>query len=181
MLKRICIKIAHLVFGIRRFQDKHIKKIAKRIRNKKILELGSGKKVNGKYAYSARNLFDDSNYFLMSDIVPEYGHKIIDITKTNFKEKWDIILCLNVLEHVFDFKTAINNLYNAVKPNGLVLIMVPAYYPLHDEPNDYWRFTEHALRKILNKFNIKIKRLGLRKYPFAYFVIAAKNKKGDIR
>lgn len=173
---RLSIIIAHLVFGIRRFQNKHIKRIANSIKNKKVLELGSGKKINGKYPYSARKFFDNSNYFLMSDINGEYGHKHIDVLSMKFDKEWDLILCLNVLEHVFDFRKTIDNIYKALKLQGKAVILVPGYYPLHDEPYDYWRFTEHALKKLLYKFEIKIDVLGLRIYPIAYFIVAYKKE-----
>jgi len=173
---KLSISIAHFLFGIRRFQNRNIKNIAKKIRNKKILELGSGKKINGKYTYSVKRFFDNSNEFIMSDINPKFGHKTIDITKLDVKHKFDVILCLNVLEHVFDFRKAIDNLYNALKPEGIALIVVPAYYPLHDEPRDYWRFTEHALKKLFSKFSINIKICGLRKYPIGYFLVAKKKQ-----
>lgn len=171
MLKTILIKIVHLIFGIRRFQNKHIKDIAKNTEYKKILELGSGKKVGNKYPYSMKKFFNNSNKFIMSD-VKDYGHKIIDATKMNYKDEFDIILCLNILEHIFDYKKAIKKIYKAIKPEGEVYILVPAFYPLHDEPNDFQRFTIHGLRKLFSDYYIFcIKTLGIKKYPIAYFVI----------
>ena len=66
-------------------------------------------------------------------------------------------------------------LHTALKENGIGIIFVPGFYPLHDEPDDYWRFTEHSLKKLLKDFRkIKIKHSGLRQYPFAYYVEAYK-------
>lgn len=82
---------------------------------------------------------------------------------------------MNVLEHVFDFHKAIENTYRALKPNGIAIIFIPVFYPFHDEPADYWRFTEHSMRKLLQSFSqITIKYLGIRQYPFAYYIEAAK-------
>ena len=79
---KVSILLAHAVFGIRRFQNREIKKIAARTRGKKILEIGSGKKVDGKHYYSMKGVFDSSNEFVQSDINKEYGHQVIDITST---------------------------------------------------------------------------------------------------
>lgn len=145
------------------------------MKNKRILEVGSGKCINGLYQYSAKQFFDISNEFIQSDINPEFGHKILDVTKMRYKEEFDIILCMNVLEHVFDFHNAVKNIYMALKPDGVALIFVPVFYPLHDEPMNYWRFTEHSLRKLLEKFkDVEIRYSGLRRYPFAYFIKAIK-------
>ena len=143
--------------------------------DRRILELGSGPLVSGEYKYSYKYLFDDSNEFIQSDIVEEYGHMVVDVTNMNFEAEFDIIICTNVLEHVFDFQKAIFNIHRALKPSGVALIFVPGFYPLHDEPYDYWRFTEHSIRKLLNNFTqVVIKHYGLREYPFAYYIEAIK-------
>lgn len=175
MKKDVFRNIAHFIFRVRQFNNKCIKSFAKGVENKRILELGSGKKYKGWYYYSAKQFFDNSNEFIQSDIVQEYGHKIIDVTKADYENEFDIILCMNVLEHVFDLHTAIENIYKALKPNGIVIIFVPAFYPLHDEPTDYWRFTEHSIRKLLQKFGeVTIKHSGIRQYPFVYYIEATK-------
>lgn len=157
------------------FKDKCLKEFAKSAGSKRILELGSGKPCRGSYPYSSRHLFDASNEFIRSDVVREYGHKLVDVTKMKYKSEFDIILCTNVLEHVFDFSLAIKNIRNALKPGGIALIYVPGFYPLHDEPYDYWRFTEHSLRRLLKEFSsVRLRHSGLRQYPFGYFVEAVK-------
>jgi len=159
--------IKNLIFNTNRFKEDNFKRFSKGIKNKKILEIGTGK-------HSLEKYFDSSNKFIKSDII-DYGYKIVDVTKMNFKEEFDIIICKAVLEHVFEIHKAIENMYNALKKNGKLLIVVPFAYPLHDEPNDYWRFTEHCLRRLLNKFNkIEVKQTKLRRFPFIYFVEAIK-------
>ena len=161
--------IVHLIFRPRYTQNKFIKKFAKKVKNKKILEIGSGKEINGKYIYSVKIFFDESNEFIQSDINPTFNHKITDVTKMKFKNEFDIILCLNVLEHVFNFKTAIQNIYRSLKKDGIAIFSVPAFYPLHDIPNDYWRFSEYSLKKLFKKFSYyKIEIFGLKMYPTMY-------------
>ena len=171
MLKSFFRVFSHLVFRPRQFNHKCLGKQARQIRGKRILELGSGKLYKGKHYYSVKNLFDSSNEFIQTDIREEFGHQIVDVTSMRFKNEFDVVLCLNILEHVFDFQTAIDNIYEALKDNGLAIIFVPGFYPLHDEPHDFWRFTEHSLRKILNRFSvIRLEYSGIREYPFAYYV-----------
>ena len=152
-----------------------IRKLAKKTENKKILELGSGKIEKGRHEYSVKKFFSSSNDFIQSDIHPEYGHKIIDVTKMKNKGEFDMILCLNVLEHVFGFEKAMENMHRALKKNGTLVFFVPGFYPLHDEPYDYWRFTEHSIRKLFQRFrNVRIRHSGIRQYPFAYYAEAVK-------
>ena len=175
MSKRTARALVHLVADIRKFQYKNLSGLAEGKKNKKILELGSGRLVRGKQYYSAIHLFDSSNTVLQSDVVEEFGHKIIDVTKMKYIEEFDIILCLNVLEHVYDYEKAIKNMHKALKKGGVLSVAVPAFYPLHDEPHDYWRFTEHSLRKLLGDFSkIKLVYMGKRQYPLSYYVEAVK-------
>jgi len=163
--------LAHFIFRIRQFNNRCLKNLAGDIRNKRILEIGSGQ---GDY-YSAKHFFDSSNEFIQSDIVEGYGHKIIDVVQMNYKNEFDIILSLSVLEHIFDIHQAIENIYRALRPDGLAVFFVPGFYPLHGESNDYWRFTEHSLKRLLKKFKrIKIKHSGLKQFPFAYYIEAVK-------
>ncbi len=125
--------------------------------------------------YSYKMFFNSSNDFIQSDINKKYGHKVVNATRMDYQNKFDIILCMNVLEHVFDFYKAIDSIHKSLVFGGVAIITIPVFYPLHDEPNDYWRFTEYSLRKLLKKFSqIKIKRYGIRQYPFAYYIEAKK-------
>lgn len=48
-------------------------------------------------------------------------------------------------------------------------------YPLHDEPHDYRRFTEHALRRLLKAFKeVRIEHKGPRAYRVVYYTEAQK-------
>lgn len=165
--------LAHAVFGIRRFNDTCIRAFAADVHGARVLELGSGRPVNGRYLYSARCFFDDSNTFVCSDIDPSFGHRVVDVTTLAEAAAYDVILCLNVLEHVYDFHAAVARMFQALKPGGRLALFLPGYYPLHDEPHDYWRFTEHAIRRLLAPHAIvAFRRRGLRQYPIAYFAVA---------
>lgn len=168
IINRLKREVAYFVFGNRR-HNKDFKDFARSLNGKKILEIGSGEDR------SAKGFFNSSNEFVQSDIVPDYKHRIIDVTKMDYKNEFDVVLCSNVLEHVFDFKRAIKNIHNALKPGGVLIVGSPAFYPLHNEPEDYWRFTEYGIRRLLADFSkVSIKRTGAKRYPFTYYVKAIK-------
>ncbi|MBI2135140.1 methyltransferase domain-containing protein [Candidatus Woesearchaeota archaeon] len=167
--------LVHIAFQPGKAKDRILRKYCSDIRGKKVLEIGSGKAVRGKYAYSVADFFEKrGNKVTKSDVNPAYKHKIIDITK-EIPGKYDAIICFNVLEHVFDFQKGIRQLHKSLDKNGRLIVLVPAFYPLHDEPHDYWRFTEHSLRKLFSIFKtLKIEHYGKRELPFFYFVVAVK-------
>jgi SAM-dependent methyltransferase len=166
---------AHLVFGTRPWVRRNLEELARGVAGKRILEIGSGRHDLGQDAFSFRGLFDRSNEFVQSDVAPEFGHEVVDVRTMDFEEAFDIILCLYVLEHVFELDDAVRSIHRALTPGGVVVIAVPHLYPYHDEPTDYWRFTEHTLRELLAPFDtIQIKARGFRKMPLALLAIAKK-------
>ncbi len=169
-------QIAALVFRLRAFNNKKIAQYALGIKNKRILEIGSGQHTHGRDHYSAKKYFNHSNEFVQSDINPTFGHRVIDITKFNDQGEFDVILCMNVLEHVYDFQRGIQNLHRALRDGGELIVFVPMIYPLHDEPYDFWRFTEHALRRMFNGFTIReLSYNGIRRFAYSYFLVLVKD------
>ena len=167
--------LTHIIFQPGRAKKKFLNKYCSKISSKKILEIGSGKKVNGKFIYSTADFFrKNNNKVVLSDANPQFGHKVVDITKSCPKG-YDVIVCFSVLEQIFDFHSAIKNMHKSLKKNGQLVVLVPAFYPLHDEPYDYWRFTEHSLRKLFSTFSkIEVDYYGKREFPYFYFIVAAK-------
>lgn len=81
----------------------------------------------------------------------------------------DNILLLNVLEHIYDYNSLIEELRRIVKPNGRVIIYVPFLMPFHTHKtsnfyiDDFFRFTESSLKKIFNQHdfsNVEINPVG---------------------
>lgn len=174
-MKALLRSLAHGLFRIRTYSNRSIARFAQGVHDKRILELGSGKLVHGDDEYSARRYFDASNEFIQTDIAEEHGHQIVDVTDMSFRSEFDVILCMSVLEHVYQHDAAVSNIFEALKPGGIAIIFVPGMYPLHDEPTDYWRFTEHSFRKLLSAFKeVRIHHKGPRAFPLAYYVEAQK-------
>jgi 2-polyprenyl-3-methyl-5-hydroxy-6-metoxy-1,4-benzoquinol methylase len=100
---------------------------------------------------------------------------VIDVTAMDFEDHFDLIICLYVLEHVYDVNTAAQNLHHALRSGGRLVVSVPHVYPYHDEPIDYWRFTEHSLRRLLAGFEqVTVRAKGMRRFPKGLFAIATK-------
>lgn len=71
-------------------------------------------------------------------------------------ESFQFVLCTEVLEHVADWDVAFRNLAALTAPGGHILITCPHFYPLHEEPYDYWRPTHHAVRYFAERVNLTI-------------------------
>ena len=63
--------------------------------------------------------------------------------------KFDSLVCTQVLEHVPDPLHIINENYRVLKQDGYLILSVPFLERYHADPHDYWRFTHQGLKKIL--------------------------------
>jgi SAM-dependent methyltransferase len=141
----------------------------------RVLEIGSGRQDEGPEAYSLRAAFPAAAEFVQSDINPAFGHRVLDVTDMDIDSEFDLVLCMYVLEHVFDVQAATDNMLRALRPGGRALIAVPHLYPYHDEPIDFWRFTEYSLRELCRNFSsVEVRRKGIRRFPKALLAIATR-------
>ena len=167
---------AHLVFGSRTWVTKQVRAIAQaQPSTARVLEIGSGRTDLGAEAYSMRPLFDQDLEFVKSDVNPEFGHQVVDITTMTLSSEFDLILCVSVLEHVPNFWEAIPRLREALRPGGTLVLSVPMVFPYHDEPHDFYRFTTHGLRELLSEFStVRTRSRGPRRLPFTVLATAVR-------
>ncbi len=61
-------------------------------------------------------------------------------------ERFDTILLTDVLEHISNPDMLWREMARMLKPGGKVIVGVPFLHWIHEEPYDYYRYTEHKLR-----------------------------------
>jgi SAM-dependent methyltransferase len=64
---------------------------------------------------------------------------------------FDVVLCLQVLEHVPDPAAAVRELRRVVRPGGRVLASTHGIYPFHPNPEDLWRWTHSGLERLFRQ------------------------------
>lgn len=107
--------------------------------NRHILDAGSG---FGQYVYfmAKENRDDwrilgldvkdeqiaDCNQFFQRIGFSNTRFESADLTKINFTDQFDLVLCVDVMEHIEEDVKVLTNYYNALKNNGMLLISTPS-------------------------------------------------------
>lgn len=137
-----------------------------------VLEVGS-LDVNG----GVRDLFTEAGAkkYTGIDIRPGPGvDQVLDIRDAPHKfglAHFGAIVCLETLEHVDRFWTALIAMWEMLQQDGLLYLTVPIFdgegaFPLHREPNDYWRFGLDAAPILMAGYHV-LRQTGLAPYGMA--------------
>ena len=69
---------------------------------------------------------------------------------------FDTLLVSDVLEHIPNPEALFAEMARVLAPGGRMLLSVPFYYWLHEEPHDYYRYTAHALRRFVDRTDLRV-------------------------
>ena len=77
---------------------------------------------------------------------------ICQATQLSFNnESCGTVLITQVIEHVADHQAMLHEAFRVLQGNGVLLLSGPMCWPLHEEPYDFFRFTEHGFRFLLER------------------------------
>lgn len=63
-------------------------------------------------------------------------------------DSFDTVILSEVLEHIRKPEILMSEMHRLLRSGGHVIMNVPFYYGLHEQPFDYFRYTRHALRSM---------------------------------
>lgn len=151
--KEVSISSRLVVDLVASFYDAYIKEHAKG----KLLDLGCGKVplFEAYRDYVTDNVCVDWENTLHKN---EYLDFEYDLTKKlPFKdEEFDTIILSDVLEHVAEPDILWREISRILANKGKLLMNVPFFYWLHEQPYDYYRYTEFALRRFVESVGLKM-------------------------
>jgi glycosyltransferase involved in cell wall biosynthesis len=129
---------------------------------RRVLELGAG-------AGNLSRFLLDKDAVILSDVEAEYLHLLrrrfgsyenVQIRRIDLNtftavelagEQLDSIVCLNVLEHIEDDRRVLLELYRAIEPGGVLVVLVPAHPELYSDLDrnlgHYRRYTRELLEQ----------------------------------
>lgn len=118
-----------------------------------IVEIGSQRYDLAGQDVDLRRLFPGRSY-IGCDLTAGPGvDRVEDITQLTFKDgEAGTVICLHILEHVWDVFAAAKHIRRVVKEGGMAIIVCPFNLHIHRFPMDFWRFTDDAMRKLMEGF-----------------------------
>jgi SAM-dependent methyltransferase len=184
-LRILFYKILDLMFLRSWYVRRELKKLRKMFGDTKITiyDAGSG---YGQYSYFMskylqpceiysvdvkEDWIQDCKDFFSSQKINNVSFAVEDLTNVNHNEKFDLIVCVDVMEHISDDVKVFGNFYHALKANGYLLINTPSIYggsDVHDDDDESF-IGEHA-RDGYSKEDLesKLHPLGFKTYQSKY-------------
>ena len=113
----------------------------------------------------------DCKYFFSKCGLSNASFEIADLTKIDFNDTFNFILCVDVMEHIVDDELVFRNFSKALKKGGKLLVNTPSNFggsDAHDDDDD--SFIEEHARAGYSKEDIteKLERAGMKVANFKY-------------
>lgn len=184
-LRVLFYKTLDLMFLRSWYVRKELREIRKSFGNKiiNILDAGTG---FGQYTYFMstklqpnkilaidvkEDWIDDCKNFFQTKNFQNIKFDVQDLIKINYKNEFDLIVCVDVMEHIEDDITVFQNFYNALKEDGFLLINTPSIYggsDVHNHSEESF-IGEHArVGYSTDELNKKLLPLGFKFYKAIY-------------
>ncbi|MEK6946703.1 MAG: class I SAM-dependent methyltransferase [Nanoarchaeota archaeon] len=119
-------------------------------RSDKILDLGCGSNP-----YYQEDI--EGKIFCLDINKTSKTHLVSDADKLPFRpNSFDKVVSVNSFYYFKNPFNVVKSVHNILKKDGKLILIVPFFYPIHDAPDDKYRFTEYGLRTLLeNDFRIE--------------------------
>jgi len=109
-----------------------------------VLDIGCGEKPY-------RDLFSECDYIGLNHSAENADPDLVG-DALNLPIKSDtvhIVFTTQVIEHVPEPQKMIDECFRVLKPGGSLVLTGPFYWPIHEEPYDFYRYTRYGLEHLL--------------------------------
>ena len=129
-----------------------------------ILDLGSSRNRFPSYYDHFKNI--DREKVITVDVVRDNRPHVLADLERNLPFKDNSVHCVimfNLLEHIYHHLNLCSEVYRVLEKGGICYIFVPFLHRIHEDPYDYFRYSEKALSRLLGEAgfnNVTIEGLG---------------------
>ena len=115
----------------------------------RILDLGGSQKsgyhelINGKHAITTINIDATYGCDIVCDIQKPFPFE---------NASFDVVIGLNILEHIYAFENVFKETNKVMKQGGTVVFSTPFMFNIHGSPDDYFRYTKSCFERLLKDY-----------------------------
>jgi SAM-dependent methyltransferase len=80
----------------------------------------------------------------------------IDLREPIKGEKFDLGICMDLLEHVSNPFIVVKNIIDSLNPGAFLFVTAPFVWELHGYPQDFWRFTPDGFAELFKEMKTEI-------------------------
>jgi SAM-dependent methyltransferase len=114
----------------------------------RLIDIGCGNKPY-------QSLMKNVTEYIGCDIVQSSLERVDVLCEANKiplpSESFDTAFSTQTIEHVADHKGLVAESFRLLKKGGHFIVSGPMYWPLHEEPYDFFRFTRHGFKYLLEE------------------------------
>lgn len=123
-----------------------------------VLDVGGEKKSQVAYAFPAaqgvhRWIYLNLDPTKAPEVVADGEH--IPVAGSSV----DSVICMETMEHVGDPRQVALEFGRVLRPGGTLILSMPFMYRIHSRPWDFWRFTEHGVRRLVAEAGLEVMQL----------------------
>jgi SAM-dependent methyltransferase len=126
------------------------------ISGKVVLEIGSREAAPGAGARTIIAPMGPGTY-IGTDLIDGRGVDVV-IPAEKLSSRFygvDVVVCVEVLEHVEFWQAAVMEMKKVLRPGGVLLLTTRSPgFPYHAHPSDFWRFTIDDLEQAFRDFDV---------------------------
>jgi SAM-dependent methyltransferase len=153
-LNTTSIPIHHVDYLVYHFLYKALHNAVNRFACGKLVDIGCGNKPYKNW------LQPHITEYIGCDII-QSSNNCVDVLCEATKiplpnDSFDTAFSTQTIEHVGDFQDMVNEAFRLLKPGGHFIVSGPMYWPLHEEPYDFHRFTKHGFAHTLQKAGFEV-------------------------
>jgi SAM-dependent methyltransferase len=136
--------------------DKEIRRRLERFASGRMVDVGCGTKPYRELA--ASHVTEHVGVDLPDG---RHGQAGVDVFASAYETglddaSFDTLLCTDVLEHLEEPQRAVDEAFRLLRPGGHGIYTVPFFWHLHEEPRDFYRYTEHGLAHLFRRAGFEV-------------------------
>lgn len=143
-------------FAIYKLHDENLEKFSAKYLSGKLIDIGCGskpyKKMLSKYV---------SSHVGVDHFETMHDKESVDLWGTAYQipvedSSFDCAISTAVLEHLEEPSNAIKECQRVLKQNSFAIYSIPFIWHLHEEPRDFYRYTEYGIKYLFEKNGFEI-------------------------